>query len=184
MGISRTLSILVLAAGFGGPALADQTDPRLGPLFDELKTAAGPVEEQSIEQQIWTIWLEARDPAVQALLDEGVDAMDGGEYPAALEAFNQVVTVAPEFAEGWNKRATVRYLLGDLQESLADIVTTLKLEPRHFGALSGRGMIYVRQRELEQALTAFEDALEISPQMIGPRVNAEAIRRALGQRGI
>lgn len=184
MRISCVLSLVVLLATAGGPVLADQTDPRLAPLFDQLKSASGPVEEQAIEDQIWEIWLEADDPAVQALMDEGVEEMNAGDYPAALEAFDQVVMMAPDFAEGWNKRATVLYLLGDLRASLDDIVATLALEPHHFGALSGRGMIYVKQRELEQALVAFEAVLDISPQKMGPRVNAEAIRRALGQRGI
>jgi tetratricopeptide (TPR) repeat protein len=184
MRIRRALCVIVLLAACRGPALADQTDPRLGPLFDMLHAAADPAEEQTIEQQIWTIWLEAPNPEVQARMDDGVAAMNVGDYTTALDDFDQVVTLAPDYAEGWNKRATVRYLLDDFQGSLADIDATLNLEPRHFGALSGRGLVYVKLGDLERALAAFEDTLRISPQMPGPRANIEAIRQALGQQGI
>ena len=183
----RILQTLCFALGLVGLAHignADQTDPRLESLFEELKTAAEPAAAAPIEQQIWGIWLEPSDPAVQPLLETGMAAMSLGDHRAALEAFDQVVAMAPGFAEGWNKRATVHYLLNNLEESLADIDETLALEPRHFGALSGRGLVYVKLREPEQALAAFEEALEVSPQMIGPRANAEALRELLGQRDI
>ena len=79
---------------------------------------------------------------------------------------------------------TLTFLLNNLQKSLADISAALELEPRHFGALSGRGLILVRLRQLEPALSAFEEALDISPQMAGPRANIKAIRKSLGQREI
>ena len=152
-----------------GPSLADQTDPRLGSLFEQLMTVSQPAEAVSIEQEIWEIWLQPIDPAVNSLMESGIGAMGRGEYRAALKAFDQVVEIVPDFAEGWNKRATVHFLVNNLQQSLADISTTLELEPRHFGALSGRGQVFVRLRQLGPALSAFEDALEISPRMPGPR---------------
>ena len=166
------------------PGLTDQTDPRLRSLFDQLKTASGPAAASVIEDQIWAIWLEPADPTVRSRMKDGIDAMSLGNNRAALEAFDEVVMRAPDFAEGWNKRATVHYLLNNLQESLADIDATLKLEPRHFGALSGRGLVYVKLGDLERALSAFEEALEVSPQSPGPRANADAIRALLGQRDI
>jgi tetratricopeptide (TPR) repeat protein len=110
--------------------------------------------------------------------------MHSGDLGAALKAFNKVVVRTPAFAEGWNKRATVHYLLNNLQQSLDDIAATLELEPRHFGALSGRGLVFIKLRDLEQALSAFEEVLEISPQMTSARANIDAIRKALGQREI
>jgi len=178
------LAPVALVAVCGGAVLADQTDPRLAPLFDQLKVAAGPVEEQRIELEIWGIWGETPDPGVGALMRAGTTALNTGDYAAALAAFDQVVALAPDYAEGWNKRATVNYLLDNLDASLADIAMTLKLEPRHFGALAGRGLVYAKMHDLPRALAAFEEALAVSPQMTGPRVNAEAIRQALGQRGI
>jgi tetratricopeptide (TPR) repeat protein len=184
MTIVRTLCLVVSLVGFAGAGFADQTDPRLDALFGRLKAASGPAESVSIEGEIWAIWLVAPDEATQSRLDSGIDAMGRGDLAAALEAFDEVVALAPGFAEGWNKRATVHYLLNNLQQSLEDIAATLKLEPRHFGALSGRGLVFIKLRDLEQALSAFEEVLEVSPQMTSARANIDAIRKVLGQREI
>ncbi|MFQ5566110.1 MAG: tetratricopeptide repeat protein [Paracoccaceae bacterium] len=171
-------------AGFSAPAPADQTDPRLGDLFAQLGEVSAPAEAAPIESQIWAIWRETPDPAAGSLLQSGIDAMHRGDFGTALEAFDRVVAIAPDFAEGWNKRATVHYLMGNLDRSLEDIAATLTLEPRHFGALSGRGLVYVQLNDLERALASFEAALAVNPQMIGPRINAEAIHRILKDREI
>jgi tetratricopeptide (TPR) repeat protein len=183
----RTLFALGLIAGLSGlpgTALSDQTDPRLAPLFERLRDASESATASSIESQIWEIWLEPSDPALQPLMREGTEAMTRGDYRAALATFNEMVELAPRFAEGWNKRATIHYFLGNYQESLADIEATLELEPHHFGALSGRGLVYVELGDFERALSAFEEALKVSPQSAGPRANAEALREILGQRDI
>ena len=160
MTIFRTICFLVSLVGFAGTGFADQTDPRLNALFGQLKAASGPAESVSIEQEIWAVWLDAPDEATQSLLDSGMDAMHSGDLAAALEAFDEVVALTPAFAEGWNKRATVHYLLNNLQQSLEDIAETLKLEPRHFGALSGRGLVFIKLGDLDRALSAFEQVLE------------------------
>jgi tetratricopeptide (TPR) repeat protein len=184
MAIYRALCFFICLTVFGTPGFADQTDPRLAPLFEQLKTVSQPIEAAVIEQQIWEIWLQPIDPAVHAMMDRGINAMDRGEYRAALDAFDQVVEIAPDFAEGWNKRATVHFIVNNLHQSLADISATLKLEPRHFGALSGRGLVFIKLRQLEPALLAFEEALALSPRMAGPRAKVEALRKLLGQREI
>ena len=180
----RTLRTLLVFFGLACPAFADQTDARLEGLFAGLKQASHPAQAAMIERQIWTIWLETSDEAVATLLTSGNESMAQGNFAAALEAFDKVVVLAPGFAEGWNKRATVHYLMNNLQASLEDIVKTLELEPRHFGALSGRGLVYIKLDDLQNALTSFEEALEVHPQMTGPRANAEAIRAILKQRDI
>jgi tetratricopeptide (TPR) repeat protein len=183
----RTLRAICLICGLSGlvtPALPDQTDPRLNDLFAHLKDVSGPAEAAPVEQQIWAIWLEVSDPAVGSLMQSGIDDMNRRDHPAALEAFDQVVAIAPDFAEGWNKRATVHYLMGNLNKSLEDIARTLELEPRHFGALSGRGLVYAKLDDLERALDSFEAAVAVNPQMVGPRINAEAIRQILKGREI
>lgn len=180
----RPLQIIYLICGLAGmfsPAQADQNDPRLSELFAQLKEVPAPVEAASIESQIWAIWLETSDQAAASLLQTGLNAMDVNDHIAALNAFDRLVTIAPDFAEGWNKRATVHYLVGNFEESLDDIATTISLEPRHFGALSGRGLVYVSLDDLGRALTSFEAALAVYPNMAGPRINAEAIRRILGE---
>jgi len=186
-GNMRTLRVVCLMCGLAGlfaPALADQTDPRLNDLFAHLREVSEPVEAAPIELQIWAIWLETSDKTAGSFMQTGIDAMDRGDHRAALIAFDRVVTIAPDFAEAWNKRATVHYLVGNLDQSLEDIATTLNLEPRHFGALSGRGLVYVKLNDLERALVSFEAALAVSPQMVGPRINAEAIRQILKGREI
>ncbi len=173
-----TAFVLALFA-FPPLAISDQLDPRLPNLFDRLKAAPSSAVALPVERQIWAIWHEHTDKAVNELMQNGIERMTIGDLRNALAAFNNVVATDPEFAEGWNRRATVHYLMEDYDASLADIVKTLELEPRHFGALSGRGLVYVQKKDLPNALKAFEDALAVYPQMSGPRANADAIRQIL-----
>lgn len=150
------------------PVLADQRDPALAPLFERLK-AADAVEGPLIEDQIWAIWFRHPDRVVASLLDEGVVLMSRRRWAEALDRFDQIVRLAPDFAEGWNKRATAHYLLGDLERSVLDIQRTLALEPRHFGALAGLGQVYLRLDRPAASLQALEAALRINPTMAGVR---------------
>jgi len=165
-------------------ARADQNDARLDPLFSRLLEAPGPGEAQLLEGQIWTIWLQSDDGAVRALMQDGLQAMQQGDYARALSKFDQMVLISPDFAEGWNKRATVHYLMGRYPESLADISKTLKLEPRHFGALAGRGLVYVELEDERRALKAFEEALAIHPNLTSAAINAAQLRKILRDRQI
>jgi tetratricopeptide (TPR) repeat protein len=169
---------------FAWPLAADQTDPRLDALFGELKDAEQATVAQQVEREIWNIWTASDDGAVTLLMRDGVAAMARQDYRGAVRKFDQIVDIAPDFAEGWNKRATVRYLMGDYQGSLADIEKTLALEPRHFGALSGRGLVYIELDKPERALESFEAALEIHPTMPGANHNAMLLRRYLDSREI
>ena len=179
-----TTCLLLAFVSLTTPLSADQTDARLNLLFEQLKDVTEPIEAGPIERQIWTIWYETKDPEVEALMKTGVASMNSGQFSAALEAFDKIVVLAPKFAEGWNRRATLHYFMGSYEASLKDIAKTLELEPRHFGALSGRGLVYTKLDDLERALDSFEAALEVYPQMIGPRNNAEAIRKILKKREI
>ena len=178
------LGALVLAMGLAGVAAADQRDPRLDPLFERLHDASTSEDAQWAELQIWSIWLASADAEVNTLMHEGVAGLSTGDYAAALKAFDAVVVRAPDFAEGWNKRATVLYLVGDYAASIRDVERTLALEPRHFGALSGLGLINVELGNEEAALEAFEKALVIYPAMTGARSNAAAIRKRIEGRSI
>jgi tetratricopeptide (TPR) repeat protein len=166
------------------PVRADQNAPELEQLFQQLHDAPNPKAARPIEQRIWHFWMSHEDNAVNVLMGTGIEQMAQRDYDAALATFKEMADIAPEFAEAWNKRATVEWLLGDYQDSLSDIDKTLALEPRHFGALSGRGLVYTSLEEWDRALEAFENALQVYPQMIGPRVNAEAIRQMLERREI
>ena len=176
--------VLCLVAFLAHPGAADQNDPRLEEFFAQLHEASDPRAARGIELLIWDLWTSHGDEAVDAMMDEGRAAMAQRDYISALETFEKMVVLAPDYAEGWNKRATIHWLLGDYRSSLDDIDRTLALEPRHFGALSGRGLVYSALEEWDLAIESFEEALVVNPQMTGPRANADAIRRMLKNREI
>ena len=177
--MARALMGLLFACAVGlAAAWAGQDDPRLGGLFDRLKVAKSVTEAEPIEAEIWHLWSQSDVEEVNLLMGLGVTAMSRQDYRTALSLFDQMVGIAPGFSEGWNKRATVYYLMGDFEHSLADVDRTLSLE-RHFGALSGMGLIYLAQEENEKALRAFERALAVDPNMPGPLHYVEELRRRL-----
>ncbi len=178
--IGAILGLLLIAL----PAAADQNDPSLDGLFGQLREVSDPATARGIEAEIWGLWTTHEDEAINGLMEQGLFAMARRDYIEALGVFEVMVDQAPSFAEGWNKRATVHWRLGNHQDSLADIARTLALEPRHFGALSGRGLVYTELEEWDLALDAFEAALAVNPTMRGPRTNAEAIRHLLQNREI
>ena len=173
------LTLLLVALFMSGTAPADQADQRLGPLFEELKAAEEAEPARFVEQLIWRIWLESGQPEVNALMSKGMAAMAVQQMEVARAVFDQVIVLAPEYAEGWNKRATVYYLEDDLAASMRDIERTLTLEPRHFGALSGMGLIFAEIEDVEGALRAFEAVLEIHPMSPTAQASAEELRQKL-----
>ncbi|MBL8837820.1 MAG: tetratricopeptide repeat protein [Alphaproteobacteria bacterium] len=175
------LALLVLAAS---PAQADQTDPRLPALFERLRTTSSASEAADLRDLIWQIWFAAGDVEVDNLMEMGERAMAGGQLGLALAMFDAVIERRPEFAEGWNRRATVLYLGGAFDRSAADVERVLALEPRHFGALSGLGLINTARERFDEAIGAFERALAVDPHLPGARINLEGLRRRQGGRGI
>jgi tetratricopeptide (TPR) repeat protein len=164
-------------------AMASQSDPRLPELFRRLLETTDRFEAQSVEQAIWQIWLFAEDKEADRDMNAGIDLMQKGDLQAAIDLFSRLIARAPDFSEAWNKRATAYYLVGDYNASVADVQKTLELEPKHFGALAGLGLINVALGRHHAAVKAFEEALKINPHMPGIRRNLEEIRRMLqGQR--
>jgi tetratricopeptide (TPR) repeat protein len=151
----------------------------VGPLAAALKNDADPFVRQGAEQALWQIWHRSGDDAVDALLQEGMEAMQRGVYQAAIDIFTRVIEVAPDFAEGYNKRATTYYLMQRYEESIADCERTIALNPHHFGALSGAGLCYLSQRNLAKALEFFERAVVVNPNMPQIQQYIEEIRRLL-----
>ena len=178
------LAALPLATLPVAPALADQKDSRLTPLFDALQKAGSPEEAQTIEAIIWSIWAQTGDHELDMLLLEGSMAMSNDDYDTAMRDFNEVVKRAPNFAEGWNKRATLYFLMGNYMASLSDIDKTLALEPRHFGALAGLGLINLQMDRDQAALDAFQRVLKIDPMNAAARTNAEIVKHRLGDEAI
>jgi tetratricopeptide (TPR) repeat protein len=158
------------------PVSADQRDGRLDDLFARLKTTDDPVDAATLQQQIWQIWIEFEDASISQLMRRGMAAMAQGDHDAALDAFDSLVQQAPDFAEAWNKRATVFYLMGRLDESVSDIRQTLSLEPRHFGALSGLSLIYDAVEKPDAAIRSLEAALEINPHLQGSEDRIRMLR--------
>ena len=177
--IGAAILATLLIGGAGQPALADQDDPRLDGLFERLRTTSSPAEARVVEQHIWRVWLEADDAGIDRLMQQGILAMQDQRYGAALQAFDHMVEQAPEFAEGWNKRATVHFLMGNWQASVLDIQKTLALEPRHFGALFGLGLIYEGLGQPEAALRSFESTLALNPLSTSTRRKIEELRERL-----
>ncbi|MEC7514931.1 MAG: tetratricopeptide repeat protein [Pseudomonadota bacterium] len=181
-GLIPGLFLTLLAAA--SPAFGDQNDPRLDPLFSALRQAEDVTKARRVEAGIWRIWSQyGDDPIIDRMMRHGARLMAAEQMKRAAEVFDQVVTRAPAFAEGWNRRATLRFLTGDFDGSVADIRQVLNLEPRHFGALSGLGLIYMALERPQGALKAFERALQINPHMTSARRHAANLRAQLkGQR--
>jgi tetratricopeptide (TPR) repeat protein len=174
----RVLALVAaLATAIAAPAAADQKDPRLDPLFQQLQATASLQEAQSVEAQIWMIWMDAKDGATDTLMQLGLAAMQAGNLAGALELFDAVTVQKPDFAEGWNKRATVLYMLGAYERSAEDVAKVLALEPRHFGALAGLGLIDMELDKPDEAIDAFERALKVHPQLPGVKQRLEILRR-------
>jgi tetratricopeptide (TPR) repeat protein len=174
------LCIVWIAAVVGAAAPAGaQSNAPLDALFDRLHKTQSEEEAAAITRAIWALWSTSDDSNVNELMQQGLIAMQRQDLDAALDRFDQMVKYAPEFAEGWNKRATVYFMRGEFEESVKDIEQTLKLEPRHFGALSGLGMIYEELDRNDQALKAFEAALEANPFLPGAKQQVDALRKKL-----
>ncbi len=180
------LSWLATAATltFTVPTIAGQNDPRLDGLFQYLQTAETEEEARPFEQAIWQLWLLSGNGQVDSNILQGLQAMGTGDNEKALAFFDKVIRAQPDFAEGWNKRATVNYLLGRYDDSVQDIHKTLELEPRHFGALSGLCLINLALTRDYEALKAFEAALRIYPHMAGADAHIEALREKVSGKWI
>ena len=174
--LGTVLALWLLCLAGAMPAAGDQTDPALDRLFADLARTGDHAEAETLTTEIWARWITASDdPGADRLMQTGMALMNQGMLDSAERVFSRLVNDSPEFAEAWNKRATVRFLLGDDAGSRRDIARVIDLEPRHFGALSGLGMIHMRSGDLEAALQAFEAALRINPHL----AQAEDVTRQL-----
>jgi len=176
--------LAVSLMGVPDVAQADQNDPRLDRLFAVLQTSDDERELDVAQSLIWDIWITHKDHTVARLMRRGIFAMANARNDDALQIFDELIAADPGYAEAWNKRATIYYLLGNYPASQADIDSTLALEPFHFGALSGRAMVHLAQQEYFQARSAFHACLEIYPAMPGVRENLRLLEQMLEQRAI
>jgi len=122
-------------------------------------------------ETLWLMWHRSGNPVLDRLLRDGIEAMEREELTEAEATFTRLIRDAPEFAEGWNKRATVRYLAGDYEGSIADCRETLARNPNHFGALSGQGLCHFMLSQFREAALLFRRALAVHPHLDGARGN-------------
>lgn len=174
------LSVIALSS----VAAADQRDARLGELFSRLHRSEDIREIAHLQAYIWSIWSEGADKKSSAWMYDGLLALRGKRFNIALQRFDELVNYDPDFAEGWNKRATVLYFLGRFEESIADIQKVLVLEKRHFGALSGLGLCYEALGDEEAALEAYQRALQVNPHLQFLPEKIERLRKNIRRRNI
>ena len=162
-------------------ALADQNDPRLNNLFKKLNETENQDEIRDLISDIWNIWYEVDDPKVIEYFEKGIQAMNLRNYPLAFRFFNNLIEEDPNFAGGGNKRATVHFMMGNFDQSMQDIIKTLELEPRHFGALDGMGLIFIHQGQFQQAIDVYDKMLEIFPFSVKTMDKKERIQSFISQ---
>ena len=163
---AKRAEAVVWIANRGGP----QDD---GLLHERLRDESAFVRSYA-EQALWVLWSRSGDAEIDRALDRGIGEMRAGDHAGAVATFSAIISRRPDFAEGWNKRATVHYLAGEHLKSLADCDEVLRRNPRHFGALSGAGMVNLALERWEEAQRWFRRALEVNPNMVG--VELELLR--------
>ena len=160
---------------------ANMINEQLNKLFDDLKISS---ESSSflIEQKIWKLWsTHPNDEKLTNLLAEGSAAVNNNQLTEAINIFTKVIELDPNWAEAWNKRATVFYLVGQFQKSQDDIDKVLNLEKRHFGALAGQGLVNIQLKNFEKAIKSYQKALEIYPSMRSPEIMIKEIEALIKQ---
>lgn len=152
------------------------------PLLEARLRDESPFVRAFAEQGLWLLWGRSGRPEIDRVMARGVQAMQDGHREAeAIALFTEVIESNPAFAEGWNKRATAYFLVGEYDKSIADCDEVLKRNPHHFGALSGLGEIYLRLAKPEQALQWFRRALEVNPNLLGVEMRIKQLEEQLGE---
>jgi tetratricopeptide (TPR) repeat protein len=134
-------------------------------LFEALKAAPDETSAKAVEERIAAIWLASKSDTANLLMTRAIAAIEARDFDLALELLNAIVVVAPNYAEAWNRRATIYYLKNDYGRAVADIRRVLSLEPRHFGAMAGLGRIFQSIGDDKHALEIYRRALAINPHL-------------------
>jgi len=159
----RIFFTLCLLYGFFFPVHSSQKNI-LNELFDQLEKVNNSKTAELLEKKIWSIWNEhPNDVKLTEKLEFGAELIEYGSYDYALAIFDNILATDPAWAEAWNKRATVFFLMKQYKKSLNDIEKVLKIESRHFGALSGQARIFIKLQEYEKAIISLKKALKFYP---------------------
>jgi tetratricopeptide (TPR) repeat protein len=161
--------------------LAREADARVTPAVAALLHGGDPELVALAEATLWQVWGRSGEPAVDALFAEGLRALERQDWLGAVAAFTRVVEAAPTFAEGWNKRATARYLATHYATAIADCEEVVRLNPWHFGALSGQGLCHVALGQLPAAARCFRRALQVHPRLEGARQQLARVEATLAR---
>jgi tetratricopeptide (TPR) repeat protein len=165
-------------------SFADDQDRELDKLFLELKKNI-PSKSSNIEQQIWLLWsTHPSDEKLTSMLDEGSRFVQDQKLFRAISVFTEAIELDPTWAEAWNKRATVLYMIGEFQKSQNDIDKVLELEKRHFGALAGQGLVNIKLQNYEKAIKSYQMAEEIYPAMKSPKLMIKQIEELIKSQSI
>ena len=160
---------------------ANEINKKLNKLFDDLLVSTN-VTSLEIEQKIWKLWsTHPNDNSLTLMLEKGSDAVNNNDLFKAIDIFTTVINLDSKWAEPWNKRATVFYMIGEYQKSQNDINKVLKLEKRHFGALAGQGLVNIKLKNYEKAIKSYQKALEIYPSMRSPEIMIKEIEALIKQ---
>ena len=165
-------------------AATEAPEGRLDKLFAELKRERNERAAERIAGRIWTEWFKSGSATIDLMMQWAQTAADKKDFDVALDFLDQVVTLSPNFPEGWNRRATVHFMMNNYAKSMADIDRTLQLEPRHFGALSGLAQILKNTGRKELALDAYLRVLEIYPMMRSAQTEVATLSEELSGEGI
>ena len=165
-------------------APSEQDQSRLDKLFFDLKRARGEKIAEGIAAKIWEQWFQSGSASIDLMMQWSNEAVKAKNFAVAMDFLDQVVVMAPEFAEGWNRRATLHFMMNNYAKSMADIQKTLELEPRHFGALSGMGMILNNSGQKKLALEAYERVLDVYPMMRSAQQAVQDLSDELAGEGI
>jgi|TARA_X000000368_G_C22730006_1_gene579089 tetratricopeptide (TPR) repeat protein len=152
-------------------AIASEQEVQLNKLFNQLKESTNNLIAQEVEQKIWKVWsTHPKDKKLTSMLAKGSNLVNNGQFKEAINIFSKVIDLDPSWAEAWNKRATVMYMIGEFQKSQQDINKVLELENRHFGAFAGQGLVNIELKNYEKAIKSYENAQKIYPLMKSPSI--------------
>jgi len=173
--IKKFFIIIILNFGFISHLYSDDQKSELNELFEKLKVENASISFET-EQKIWKIWsTHPKNYELTKLLDDGSELVRKNKLFESIDLFTEVINLDPNWAEAWNKRATVFYMIGEFQKSQNDIDKVLKLEERHFGALAGQGLVNIQLKNYEKAIESYQRALEIYPTMQSPSIMIKEI---------